>query len=183
MASFSNQLALLIGLGVGVDYALFIVTRYRQGVLRGLSGEEAVIQSLDTSGRAVLFAGMIVCIAMLGMFALGVSFLYGVAVAAAFAVAFTVAAALTLLPALLGFFGRLVLRRRDRRAVREGQLAPATSRPPGCAGPDGPRKPSFRRKSGICAGTRRFSRGGVFSARRLTRRSWPSRRRGSTPCA
>jgi putative drug exporter of the RND superfamily len=122
MADFSSQLALLIGLGVGVDYALFIVTRYRQGLLRGLSGEDAVIESLDTSGRAVLFAGAIVCIAMLGMFALGVSFLYGVAIAAAIAVLFTVLAALTLLPALLGFFGRLVLRRRDRRALRDGRL-------------------------------------------------------------
>jgi RND superfamily putative drug exporter len=122
MASFSNELALLIGLGVGVDYALFIVTRYKQGVLRGLTGEQAVIESLDTSGRAVLFAGLIVCIAMLGMFALGVSFLYGVAVAAAIAVSFTVIAALTLLPAMLGFFGRLVLRRSERRALREGQL-------------------------------------------------------------
>ncbi len=123
MASFSGELALLIGLGVGVDYALFIVTRYKQGILRGLTAEEAVVESLDTSGRAVLFAGMIVCIAMLGMFALGVSFLYGVAVAAAIAVAFTVIAALTLLPALLGFFGRLVLRRRERRALREGRAA------------------------------------------------------------
>ncbi len=69
MASFLDELALLIGLGVGVDYALFIVTRYRQGLLRGLSREEAVVESLDTSGRAVLFAGVIVCIAMLGMFA------------------------------------------------------------------------------------------------------------------
>ena len=79
-------------------------------------------ESLDTSGRAVLFAGMIVCIAMLGMFALGVSFLYGVAVAATIAVSFTVISALTLLPALLGFFGGFVLRRRERRALREGRL-------------------------------------------------------------
>jgi RND superfamily putative drug exporter len=122
MASFSDQLALLIGLGVGVDYALFIVTRYKQGVLRGLSREDAIVESLDTSGRAVLFAGIIVCIAMLGMFALGVSFLYGVAVAAAVAVAFTVLAALTLLPALLGFFGRFVLRRRERRELSAGTL-------------------------------------------------------------
>jgi RND superfamily putative drug exporter len=122
MASFSGELALLIGLGVGVDYALFIVTRYKQGILRGLTAEEAVVESLDTSGRAVLFAGLIVCIAMLGMFALGVSFLYGVAVAAAIAVLFTVIAALTLLPAMLGFFGRLVLRRRERRPLREGRL-------------------------------------------------------------
>jgi putative drug exporter of the RND superfamily len=122
MASFSSELALLIGLGVGVDYALFIVTRYKQGVLRGLSAEQAVTESLDTSGRAVLFAGLIVCIAMLGMFALGISFLYGVAVAAAIAVAFTVLSALTLLPALLGFFGRRVLRRSERRALREERL-------------------------------------------------------------
>ncbi len=119
MASFANQLALLIGLGVGVDYALFIVTRYRQGLLRGMHREDAAVESLDTSGRAVLFAGLIVCIAMLGMFALGVSFLYGVAVAAAVAVAFTVLAALTLLPAMLGIFGRLVLRRRERKALAE----------------------------------------------------------------
>ena len=80
----------MIGLGVGVDYALFVVTRYRQARLRGLDGESASVEAIDTSGRAVLFAGMIVCIAMLGMFALGVSFLYGVAIAAAIAVAFTV---------------------------------------------------------------------------------------------
>jgi RND superfamily putative drug exporter len=70
----------------------------------------------------VLFAGMIVCIAMLGMFALGISFLYGVAIAASIAVAFTVVAALTLLPALLGFFGPRVLRRRERRALKQGKL-------------------------------------------------------------
>ncbi|HEY1515187.1 MAG TPA: efflux RND transporter permease subunit [Solirubrobacteraceae bacterium] len=121
MASFSSELALLIGLGVGIDYALFIVTRYRQALLRGRSREEATVESLDTSGRAVLFAGAIVCIAMLGMFALGVSFLYGVAVAAAIAVAFTVLAALTLLPALLGVVGKRVPRRRERRALREGK--------------------------------------------------------------
>ncbi len=123
MASFSSELALLIGLGVGVDYALFIVTRYRQGLLRGMSRHDAVVESLDTSGRAVLFAGMIVCIAMLGMFALGVSFLYGVGVAAAITVAFTVFAALTLLPAMIAVVGKLVPRRRERRALREGNFS------------------------------------------------------------
>jgi putative drug exporter of the RND superfamily len=122
MASFSSELALLIGLGVGVDYALFIVTRYRQGLLRGLSRHDALVESLDTSGRAVLFAGMIVCIAMLGMFALGVSFLYGVGVAAAIAVAFTVFASLTLLPAMIAVVGKLVPRRRERRALRESRF-------------------------------------------------------------
>jgi RND superfamily putative drug exporter len=123
MATFSDQLALLIGLGVGVDYALFIVTRYRQAMLRGVERQAAVIEAIDTSGRAVLFAGIIVCLAMLGMFVLGFSFLYGPAIAAAIAVAFTVVAALTLLPALLGLFGNRVLRRRDRRALSEGRRA------------------------------------------------------------
>lgn len=123
VASFSGQLAMLIGLGVGVDYALFIVTRYRQGRMRGLGPEQAVVDAIDTSGRAVMFAGIIVCIAMLGMILLGVSFLYGVAIAAAVTVAFTVLAALTLLPALLSLFGGRVLRRRDRVALAGGNYA------------------------------------------------------------
>jgi len=127
MASFSSQLSLLIGLGVGVDYALFIVTRYRQGLQRGKSVEVAIIDAVDTSGRAVMFAGMTVCIALLGMFALGVSFLYGVAIAASVVVAFTVLAALTLLPACLGFFGVKVLGRKARRALAAGQLTTSDS--------------------------------------------------------
>jgi len=122
IASFSSQLALLIGLGVGVDYALFIVTRHRQGLQRGKPTELSIVDAIDTSGRAVMFAGITVCIALLGMFALGVSFLYGVAIAASVAVLFTVIAALTLLPALLGFFGLRVLRRKERRALADRQL-------------------------------------------------------------
>jgi RND superfamily putative drug exporter len=122
MASFSSQLSLLIGLGVGVDYALFIVTRYRQELQRGKSVQDAIVDAVDTSGRAVMFAGITVCIALLGMFALGVSFLYGVAIAASVVVAFTVLAALTLLPATLGFFGPRVLGRKARRALAGGQL-------------------------------------------------------------
>jgi len=123
MPSFSSELSLLIGLGVGVDYALFIVTRFRQGLQRGTATEQAIIDALDTSGRAVMFAGITVCIALLGMFALGVSFLYGVAIAASIAVLFTVVAALTLLPALLGFFGPRVLGRKARRRLAAGQLS------------------------------------------------------------
>jgi RND superfamily putative drug exporter len=121
-ASFSSELSLLIGLGVGVDYALFIVTRFRQGLQRGKQVEVAIVDAIDTSGRAVMFAGTTVCIALLGMFALGVSFLYGVVVAASIAVLFTVVAALTLLPALLGLFGSRVLGRKARRALAAGQL-------------------------------------------------------------
>jgi RND superfamily putative drug exporter len=122
MANFSEQLSLLIGLGVGVDYALFIVTRARQGLQRGLSAEDAIVDAIDTSGRAVMFAGITVCIALLGMFALGVTLLYGVAIAAAIVVAFTVVSALTLLPALLGVLGPRVLGRRGRRAGAAGRL-------------------------------------------------------------
>jgi len=129
MASFSSELSLLIGLGVGVDYALFIVTRHRQGLRRGKTTEQAIIDAVDTSGRAVMFAGITVCIALLGMFALGVSFLYGVAIAASVAVLFTVIAALTLLPALLGFFGLRVLGRQSRRALAQGQLTSSDESP------------------------------------------------------
>jgi RND superfamily putative drug exporter len=129
MASFSSELSLLIGLGVGVDYALFIVTRYRQEIMRGATPEDAAVNSLDTSGRAVLFAGITVCIALLGMFALGVSFLYGVATAASIVVAFTVLAALTLLPALLALFGKRVLTGKQRRAVAAGELTTTDESP------------------------------------------------------
>jgi RND superfamily putative drug exporter len=132
VASFAEQLSLLIGLGVGVDYALFIVTRYRQGLMRGRPRAGAIADAVDTAGRAVFFAGITVCIALLGMFALGVSFLYGVAIAASIAVAFTVLAALTLLPAFLGFFGDRVLTRRQRRALAAGDLA-LTDESPGWA--------------------------------------------------
>ncbi len=117
MPEFSTTLVLLIGLGVGVDYALFIVTRHRQGLIAGGSVESSVVQAVNTSGRAVLFAGIIVCIALLGMFALGVTFLYGLAVAASIGVAFTMIAALTLLPALLSFIGPRVLSRKQKREL------------------------------------------------------------------
>ena len=96
MPEFSSQLVLLIGRGVGIDYALFIVTRHRQGLLAGWDIESSVANAVNTSGRAVLFAGIIVCIALLGMFALGVSFLYGLAVSAAIGVFLTMISALTL---------------------------------------------------------------------------------------
>jgi len=129
IASFSSELSLLIGLGVGIDYALFIVTRFRQGLQRGKPIEQAIVDAIDTSGRAVMFAGIIVCIALLGMFALGVSFIYGVAVAASIAVLFTVVAALTLLPALLGFFGTRVLGRKARRRLAAGELTSSDESP------------------------------------------------------
>jgi putative drug exporter of the RND superfamily len=119
IATFAPQLASLIALGVGIDYALFIVTRHRNAIIGGRSPEEAVQLALDTSGRAVLFAGTTVCIAILGLLVLGVSFLNGVAVATALAVLFTMLAAITLLPAFLGIIGMKALSRRERRRLAQ----------------------------------------------------------------
>ncbi|CCB77027.1 MULTISPECIES: MMPL family transporter [Streptomycetaceae] len=119
MASFAPMLGTLIGLGVGIDYALFIVTRHRRGLRRGLAVADAATRAVATSGRAVVFAGGTVCAAVLGMFVLRLSFLNGVAIAAALTVLLTVAASVTLLPALLGVIGDKALSRRERRRLTE----------------------------------------------------------------
>ena len=111
-AEFAPQLAFMIGLGVGVDYALFILTRFRNGLDEGMEKRDAAIAAVDTAGRAVLFAGITVMISLMGMLLLGLPFLYGVATAAAIAVLFTMIAALTLLPALLTIAGNWVNRLR-----------------------------------------------------------------------
>jgi RND superfamily putative drug exporter len=105
LQSFSTTLATMIGIGVGIDYALFVVTRYRQGLQAGLDPEQAVVTAIDTSGRAVVFAGLTVIIALLGMLAIGLSFISGLGIGSAAVVAVTVLAAITLLPAVLGFVG------------------------------------------------------------------------------
>jgi RND superfamily putative drug exporter len=103
MPDFSTQLAAMIGLGVGIDYALFIVTRYREGLHEGQQPEDAIATAIDTSGRAVLFAGTTVMISLLGMFLMGLKFVNGMAVAGSVAVLSMMVAAVTLLPALIGF--------------------------------------------------------------------------------
>lgn len=110
-------LASLIGLGVGIDYALFIVTRHRRGLLRGLDPEESAVVALNTSGRAVLFAGGTVCIALAGMLVTDLRFLDGVVVGTSLTVVLSVLAAVTLLPALLGLLGTRVLSRAQRRRL------------------------------------------------------------------
>ncbi|MDX3380613.1 MMPL family transporter [Streptomyces niveiscabiei] len=116
-------IAAFIGLGVGIDYALFIVARYRTGVRAGLSPEEATATALNTSGRAVIFAGGTVAVAMLGLLMLGFSILSGIGLSAAIMVVFAVAVAVTLLPALFGLFKMRVLSRRQReRLRREGPV-------------------------------------------------------------
>ncbi|MEU4275626.1 MMPL family transporter [Streptomyces tanashiensis] len=119
VADFAPMLGMLVGLGVGIDYALFIVTRHRRGLKRGLSVAEAAETAVATTGRAVVFAGATVCIALLGMLILQLSFLNGVAIAASLTVLLTVAASVTLLPALLSFIGARALSRRERRVLAE----------------------------------------------------------------
>ncbi|MFE1589492.1 MMPL family transporter [Streptomyces sp. NPDC058737] len=119
VADFAPMLGTLIGLGVGIDYALFIVTRHRRALKRGLSVADAAAEAVATTGRAVVFAGATVCIALLGMLILRLSFLNGVAVAASLTVILTVAASVTLLPALLSYIGPRALSRRERRRLAE----------------------------------------------------------------
>ncbi|MFF8597701.1 MMPL family transporter [Streptomyces sp. NPDC015232] len=119
VADFAPMLGLLIGLGVGIDYALFIVTRHRKGLKRGLSVDEAARTAVATTGRAVVFAGATVCIALLGMLILRLGFLNGVAIAASLTVVLTVAASVTLLPALLSLIGMRALSRKERRQLAE----------------------------------------------------------------
>jgi putative drug exporter of the RND superfamily len=103
--SFVPQVAAMIGIGVGIDYALFIVTRYRSALHRTGSPEAAVLEAMNTSGRAVLFAGLTVMISVLGIFLMNLNFLHGLAVGTSLAVVIAMFAAMTLLPALLGFVG------------------------------------------------------------------------------
>ena len=122
VSNITPQLAELMVIGVGVDYALFIVTRHRRNLRRGMSVPDSIVASINTSGRAVLFAGSTVCVAMLGLTLLGVSFFYGLAIGTAIAVSLTMIASVTLLPALLSLLGLKVLPRKQRRAVRAGQF-------------------------------------------------------------
>ena len=129
MPDFSSDLAAMIGLGVGIDYSLFVVTRFSENRRRGAAVGGATVLAMDTAGRAVLFAGSTVIIALLGMLVLGVSFLDGLAVASAIAVLFTMLAALTALPAPLSRIGRRV----ERRRLRTPDDAAPTAATPGHA--------------------------------------------------
>ncbi len=102
---WAATVALMMGLGTGIDYALFIVTRYRHSLRRGLSPREATVTAIGTAGRAVLFAGATVVISLLGMLTMGLGYLHGVAGSASLAVLAVMAASLTLLPAIFGFVG------------------------------------------------------------------------------
>lgn len=105
MSTFTPAFAAMIGIGVGIDYALLVVTRYREELARGLPVVEAVAVAVDTAGRAVIFAGAAVAIALLALFVVGIEFVAAIGVAGATVVFSAVLVATTLLPALLGMVG------------------------------------------------------------------------------
>ena len=126
---WSTSLATMIGLGVGIDYALLMVTRFREWRAEGLDPETATIATMDTAGRAVVLAGSTVVISMLGLFAMGLSFMRGAAVVTIAAVLVVLLAAMTLFPALLGYLGPRIDRLRipiGRRRTSAGTADVAT---------------------------------------------------------
>ena len=123
MPEFTTTIAVMIGLGVGIDYALFIVTRYREEMHKGLPEVAATAMAINTAGRAVLFAGTTVVISLLGMLTMGLAFVNGLAIGAATVVFVTMIASVTLLPALLGFVGPRVEVTRWRGVIAAGLVA------------------------------------------------------------
>jgi RND superfamily putative drug exporter len=124
VTDWTPQLAAMIGIGVGIDYALLILNRFRLERGAGRDARDATLTAVDTAGRAVLFAGVVVVIAMLGMILLGISFLYGPAVGAALSVLATMTASLTLIPAILGTrIGRRVKKAKATSADEETGFA------------------------------------------------------------
>lgn len=108
VVTFAPLVSAMIGLGVGIDYALFIVTRYRQNLNQGMDVEAAVVKAMSTAGRAVVFAGITVIISLMGMFLMELSFINGLAVGAGISVLVTMLASITLLPALMSLVGRRI---------------------------------------------------------------------------
>jgi RND superfamily putative drug exporter len=122
--NFSPEMAAMIGIGVGIDYALFIVTRYRQGIFEGRDSRNAVVMSLMTSGRSVLFAGSTVVISLFGLYLIGQAYMIGLATACIAAVLMVLIAALTLLPAMLGFAGNAIDKLHVPRLLQTGGPPP-----------------------------------------------------------
>ena len=123
VSSTAPMLAVMIGLAVGIDYALFILSRHRTQLARGQEPEDSAAESVATAGGAVVFAGLTVIIALLGLLVVGIPFLSVMGVAAAFAVLVAVAAAVTLLPALLGVLGRRLVPKTGSRAHRRANAS------------------------------------------------------------
>nr|WP_246400610.1 MMPL family transporter [Jiangella mangrovi] len=131
LSTITPILATMLGLAVGIDYALFIASRYRHELATGLPGDEAAGRAIGTAGTAVVFAGLTVVIALAGLTVVGIPMLTEMGLAAAVTVAIAVVIALTLLPALFGFAGRRMLARlpglRSRATDPEDDDAPRLS--------------------------------------------------------
>jgi putative drug exporter of the RND superfamily len=130
--NFAPTIGAMLGIAVGIDYALLMVTRFREWRAVGLDPESATVATLDTAGRAVLVAGTTVIVSMAGLFALGLSIMNGVAIVSMVAVLIVMAAGITLFPALLGYLGRRIDRlqlpigrRHSAQAAADGHVAPA----------------------------------------------------------
>ncbi|MBD0689426.1 MMPL family transporter [Streptomyces sp. CBMA123] len=123
LSSTTGTLAMMLGLAVGIDYALFIVSRYRAELAEGRTPQEAAGRAIGTAGSAVVFAGLTVVIALAGLSVVGIPLLAKMGMAAAGTVVIAVLVALTLVPALLGFIGRRALPRKVRKAKGEAQPA------------------------------------------------------------
>ncbi|MCU1640458.1 MAG: rane transport protein [Nocardia sp.] len=142
MSTTTTTLAMMIGLAVGIDYALFIVSRYRTERAEGYSAEEAAGRAVGTAGSAVVFAGLTVVIALAGLAVVGIPVLTKMGLAAAGTVAIAVTIALTLLPALLGFFQRAVMPKAFRKALAGNAKAPVDGIAP-IADPIAEKKPNM----------------------------------------
>ncbi|WP_405518488.1 MMPL family transporter [Streptomyces canus] len=123
LSTTTGTLAMMLGLAVGIDYALFVVSRYREERARGRAPQEATALAVGTAGSAVVFAGLTVVIALAGLAVVGIPMLTKMGLAAAGAVVVAVLIALTLVPAFLGFWPNAVLRRKDRGPGRAGEEA------------------------------------------------------------
>jgi RND superfamily putative drug exporter len=120
---FAPFIGLMIGLGVGIDYALLIVTRYREQLHAGHDVRESIGIAMETAGRSVVFAGATVVISLLGMLLMGIGFVGGLGITASLTVAVTIVASITLLPALLGFAGDNIERTKWRGLLAAGFVA------------------------------------------------------------
>ena len=181
---FATQLASLIGLGVGIDYSLFVVTRFRSECRAGCARELAIEHAIDKAGRTVMFAAITVVIALLGLLLLGLSFMHGVALGAAAAVLAVMFSALTIIPALIGGSGMFmegVLVEFDRRGgfrfwgTRRRIHIPARPGGPGewrSGSAAGPRPPAGRVGRAACSATRGWPR----APRSWCSSAWRSRR-------
>jgi RND superfamily putative drug exporter len=120
---FAPFVGVMIGLGVGIDYALLVVTRHREQLHAGHTVRESISIAMDTAGRSVVFAGATVVVSLLGMLLMGIGFVGGLGITASITVAVTVLASITLLPALLGFAGSNIERTKWRGLIAAGFVA------------------------------------------------------------